>query len=165
MLFTGVSGFSEWVLEAGDGPGLELLRLVAAVVEPEVTAHRGRLVKRLAGGHMAVFGAPALAVAAAFAMRSQVREITVDGHRPQLCSGVHTGEPQWVSGDLIGTDVNIAARVFEAARPGELLVSGAALDRIDAPLSAQLDARRRRFRAKGVPPGLPVFAVQLRSDP
>ena len=42
--------------------------------------------------------------------------------------GVHTGKPRPLGGDYFGVDVNIAARVMEAARPNQVLVSESACD-------------------------------------
>src|SRR5262249_54695518 len=70
ILFTDLVEFSSWVLEAGDAQALELLRAVAAVVEPAIARHRGHLVKRLGDGHMAVFAAPRDGVDAALAIQS-----------------------------------------------------------------------------------------------
>jgi adenylate cyclase len=159
ILFTDLVGFSRWVVEVGDEPGLELLRAVAAVVEPEITAHRGRLVKRLGDGHMAVFRDPLPAIEAALAMHSGLQAVSVGDHRPQLRIGLHTGQPRRVGADFLGTDVNVAARLCAAAKPGELLVSGATLDRVDASARDALEVRRRRFRAKGAPSDLEAFSV------
>ncbi len=164
VLFADLAGFSRWVLKAGDERGLELLRAVAAVVEPEIASHRGQLVKRLGDGHMAVFAEPIAAIEATLAMHAGLQRVVVEGHRPRLRTGLHTGAPRQVGDDYLGTDVNIAARIGAAARPGELLVSGAVLDAVTAEDRETLRIRRRRgFRAKGTPPDLEVFAVALGS--
>jgi adenylate cyclase len=89
VLFTDLAGFSTWALEAGDELAVELLRLVGAALEPCVVAHRGRVVKRLGDGLMAVFDEPGDGVAAACAARSSVGELELDGHRPRLRAGLH----------------------------------------------------------------------------
>jgi adenylate cyclase len=156
ILFTDLVGFSGWLLEAGDEAALELLRSVAAAVEPTITAHHGRLVKRLGDGHMAVFTTAQDGVRAALEMQAILA--SADGGQPPLRAGLHTGRPQRLSGDYLGTDVNIAARVGAAARPGEVLVTGAVRAAID-PTADLVFKRRRGFRAKGTPSGLEVFVV------
>lgn len=160
ILFTDLVDFSSWVLEAGDELALQLLRAVARVVEPAIAAHRGRLVKRLGDGHMAVFADPRAGVDAALEMQDGLTSVEVEGHRPALRAGLHLGQPRELGGDYLGTDVNIAARVAAAAGPGEVLVSDVLLAAIgDAP---DLNAKRRRFfRAKGTPRDLAVFAVSV----
>jgi adenylate cyclase len=58
ILFTDLVGFSSWALGAGDDDALPLLRRVATALEPPVAAHRGKVVKRLGDGVMAVFPTP-----------------------------------------------------------------------------------------------------------
>jgi adenylate cyclase len=70
---------------------------------------------------------------------------------------VHVGRPRRLGGDYLGVDVNVAARVAAAASGGEVLVTGPARERL-APDAFQL--RRRRFRAKGAPKELEVYAAE-----
>jgi adenylate cyclase len=160
ILFTDLVGFSSWVLEVGDEVALELLRQVARAVEPVIRDRNGRLVKRLGDGHMAVFPNAQAAVDAALEIQERIAAVEVAGHRPQLRAGIHVGHPRKLGGDYLGTDVNIAARVGDAAEGGEVLVSDAVLAAID---DANLEVkRRRRFRAKGAPRELEVFSVRRR---
>jgi adenylate cyclase len=158
LLFTELCGFSRWALEVGDERALELLRQVAAVVEPCISAHGGKLVKRLGHGHMAAFPEPGVALSAALDMQKAVERLP---DAPlQLRSGLHSGRPHRVDHDYLGADVNIAARLSEGAKPGEILVSGALLASIGEEQRQRLKIKRRRaFRAKGAPPGLEVFCV------
>ncbi len=157
IMFTDLVGFSAWTLSAGDELGLELLRRVAGVVEPEIGRRDGRIVKRLGDGHMAVFGAPDDAIEAALAIQEQIADVELEGFRPQLRVGLHRGRPRRLGGDYLGTDVNIAARVADAAKAGEVLASAQTLEGLD---HERLDLRRRRFRAKGAPRDLEVHAVR-----
>ena len=68
------------------------------------------------------------------------------------------GRPRRLGGDYLGIDVNIAARVAAAAAGDEVLVSGPACERLgDGAFDVR---RRRRFRAKGAPKELEVYAVE-----
>ena len=160
ILFTDLVGFSSWALEVGDEVALELLRQVASVVEPVIEVHQGRIVKRLGDGHMAVFPDAQRAVDAAFEAQHQLATVDVDGHGALLRVGVHLGRPRKLGADYLGVDVNVAARVTEAARGGEVLVSETALAALDT--TALKAKRRRRFHAKGAPRDLDVYAVTPR---
>src|SRR5262245_59477350 len=127
ILFTDLVGFSSWALEAGDGPALQLLREVAEAVEPPVAEHHGEVVKRLGDGLMAAFWDAPGADAAALAAHERVAAVEVGAYRPRLRTGIHLGRPRKVGGDYLGVDVNVAARLCEAAKPGEILVSDRAL--------------------------------------
>src|SRR4051794_20983862 len=156
ILFTALVGFSSWALEAGDEPALRLLREVTAATEPPVAERQGEVVKRLGDGLMAVFWDAGSAVAAAFAAHERVAAVEVDGFRPQLRTGIHLGRPRKVGGDYLGVDVNVAARLCDAAKPGEVLVSDRTLLKLDP---NKVSAKNRRFRAKGAPKELAVYAV------
>jgi adenylate cyclase len=157
ILFTDLVEFSSWALEAGDEAVLRLLRLVGDAEDQAVSANGGAVVKRLGDGVMAVFPRPEQAVRAAIELRRSVSTIQVDGHTPELRAGVHVGRPRKIGNDYLGVDVNVAARVADAAEAGEILVSESACDRLD-PAAFKL-SRGRRLRARGAPAGLSVCAV------
>jgi adenylate cyclase len=160
ILFTDLVEFSAWALEAGDADAIELLRQVARAVEPAIEAHDGKVVKRLGDGHMAVFPTAAKAVRAVNEACGQLGEIEVGGYLPQIRSGVHVGKPRKIGGDYLGVDVNIAARLTEGAAPDEVLVSQSARAQLG---DDEFDFKRqRRFKAKGAPKDMEVFAVTPR---
>ncbi len=157
ILFTDLAGFSTWALEAGDTMAVELLRRVARAVEPCITAHGGKIVKRLGDGLMAVFDDAEEAVAAAVEAREAARGVTIGGHEARMRAGVHVGRPRMLGGDYLGVDVNIAARVGAAAGAGEVLVT----DSVCAKLPENVRVRRKwRFSGKGTPANTKVFAVE-----
>jgi len=156
ILFTDLAGFSSWALSAGDGPALRLLREVGKAVEPPILERRGEVVKRLGDGLMAAFGSASSAVEAAFVVNERISLIEAEDYRPRLRTGIHLGRPRKLRGDYFGVDVNIAARLAEAAKPGEVLASDHTLEALD-PGAAK--ARKRRFSAKGVPSGLSAYAL------
>jgi adenylate cyclase len=158
IVFTDLAGFSTWALDAGDTQAVALLREVGSAIEPELCARGGEIVKRLGDGLMVVFEDPGRAIEAAHAAARALEGVEIDGHCPQLRAGVHAGRPRRLGGDYFGVDVNIAARVAEAAGPGEVLVSEAVHERVHAD-GVQLK-RRWRFAAKGAPKGLKVYAAE-----
>jgi adenylate cyclase len=156
ILFTDLVGFSSWALEAGDREAVRLLREVSEAIEPPVLERQGEVVKRLGDGLMAAFWSAPDAVAAAFEATERVAPIEVDGYRPTLRTGVHLGRPRKLGGDYFGVDVNVAARLVDAAKPGEILVSDRALEELPP---GTAEAKKRRFSAKGAPKGMAAYAV------
>lgn len=67
---------------------------------------------------MAVFEDPGQAIEAAHAAARALESVEIGGHRPRLRAGVHTGRPRRLGSDYFGVDVNVAARVAEAAGAG-----------------------------------------------
>jgi len=157
LLFTDLVGFSPWALKAGDESVLQLLREVGSVVEAAVLGHEGEIVKRLGDGLMASFATVESALDAALDAHDSLKAIEVDGYRPRMRAGVHYGRPRRLGGDLLGVDVNIAARVGDAAKAGEVLVSDSALELLDG--DGWRLGRTRRLRAEGVPRATQVARV------
>lgn len=158
ILFTDLVEFSPWALEAGDDTALDLLRRASACEDAAVTANGGRVVKRLGDGMMAAFNEPANAVAAAREACEKVAALHAAGYEPMLRAGIHTGRPRKIGGDYLGVDVNVAARVASGAKPGEILVSSTTCEKLDE--GDFTLKRKRRFKAKGAPKELEVFAVE-----
>jgi len=160
ILFTDLVGFSSWALEAGDADAVELLREVEGTVEPAIKANGGSVVKRLGDGCMAVFGSAADAVLAALEAQAKLPTVKVAGYTPELRAGIHVGRPRKQSGDYLGVDVNIAARVADAATGGQVLVSEPVRDAVE---SGKVSFRKRgRLGAKGAPEDLDVYSAKLR---
>jgi adenylate cyclase len=157
ILFTDIVGFSSWALGAGDEAALELLRRVAAAEDEAISTRGGSLVKRLGDGSMSVFGRADDAVRAALQTQRALTEIEVRGHTPRLRAGIHLGRPRRVGGDYLGVDVNVAARIGEAAKGGEVLISERARTAIGD--SAFRFGRKRRLGATGAPRDLTICSV------
>jgi adenylate cyclase len=155
ILFTDLVGFSSWALKAGDAAAVQLLREVAAAIEPPVLERQGEVVKRLGDGLMAAFWDAPSAVEAAFEANERLAPVEVEGYRPVLRTGIHLGRPRKLGGDYFGVDVNIAARLADAAKPGEVLVSDRALEALPG-----AEAKKRRFSAKGAPKEIGAYAVR-----
>ncbi|HEY4894533.1 MAG TPA: adenylate/guanylate cyclase domain-containing protein [Solirubrobacteraceae bacterium] len=156
ILFTDLVGFSEWALHAGDELAVRLLREVGEAIEPPILTRGGEVVKRLGDGLMAVFRDARSATEAAFEASERVALVNVDGHRPQLRTGIHLGRPRKVGRDYLGVDVNIAARLAESAQPEEILVSDRTLLALRP---GSVDSAPRDFQARGAPADLTAHAV------
>ena len=160
ILFTDLVGFSDWTLDVGDEAALEVLRQVGDAEQKAISSNKGAVVKRLGDGAMAVFSEAEQAVKAALESQRAISKIKVDDYSPEQRAGVHRGTPRKVKGDFLGVDVNIAARVGDAAKGGEVLVSDSVRE--------ELDGRRFKFGserpldAPGAPADLTVASVQAR---
>jgi len=145
------------IVGAGDEAALELLRGVGRGVEKAILDKRGRIVKRLGDGLMASFVDARDAVEAVLEACAAVEEIEVQGYRPHMRAGVHWGRPRKLGGDYWGVDVNVAARVAEAAKGDQVLVSSAVLEHMDT--DALKLGRPKRLKAEGTPHDLQVITI------
>jgi adenylate cyclase len=143
VVFTDLEGFTRFTARHGDEAALALLEEHHRAVGPIVRSRGGRIVKRLGDGLMLVFPSAAAAVHAA------VELVDTSPDPLRLRAGVHWGAAVVTRDDLIGHDVNIAARVAEAAKGGQVLVSQAAVD-ASAGLRGITWSRARRKAFKGV---------------
>jgi class 3 adenylate cyclase len=112
----------------------------------------GRELKTTGDGFLAVFDDPARAVECARRLREAVAGIGLE-----LKAGLHTGRCEVSDGDIAGIAVHVAARVLQAAGPGEVLVSGTIRDVLLG--SEFLFDDRGRHRLKGIDGEWPLFAV------
>jgi adenylate cyclase len=156
VLFTDLVGYSDWAVRAGDEESLEVLRRVDARVTDAVTEAGGAVVKRLGDGTMAVFPDATPALEAARKALEVAPEAKVDGYDPTLRAGLHFGSPQPIGSDFIGVDVNIAARLCQAAGPNEILmtetIATLAGDRVPV-------EPRDPGRLPGVPRGMRLYGL------
>jgi adenylate cyclase len=162
IVFTDLVGFSTWALEAGDAESLELLRRVDAEVAAAVEENGGELVKRMGDGMMAVFpDAPDALDAARDALRA-APDHAVDGYVPKLRVGMHFGTPRSIGDDYIGIDVNIAARLCEAAEADEVLLSEVVRSRLGG--DGEAAEKRPRSELPGVPDRLTTYRVTVNGN-
>jgi len=126
IMFTDIVDFTKATETGGDKAATKLLDAHDAVVETHVRREKGRIIKSLGDGSMAVFNDPAAAVRAAVGILESVRDLPpVRGWKLRVRIGIDVGKPSKRGDDYIGHSVNLAARLTRRARPGEALVTEA----------------------------------------
>ncbi len=95
----------------------------------------GKVVKRIGDGLMLSFPSAESAVLAALEL------VEVPPGPLRLRAGVHTGEAAVTADDLIGHDVNVAARVAAVASGGQVLATVAVRDEVGDLRGVDLRAR------------------------
>jgi adenylate cyclase len=150
MCFLDITGYTHLTSEQGDQVAADLAERLRKVVQPPAMEHRGRAVKWLGDGVMFWFPNAGSAVMAAVKMIDGVES----NELPPAHVGVHAGPVVFQEGDYYGNTVNVAARIGEFARPGEVLVSQEVVDR--AEVGSSISFRKvGGVELKGVPD--PVF--------
>ena len=128
MCFLDITGYTRLTEERGDEAAAELAARLATLVRRSAQEHDGTPVKWLGDGVMFYFRAPAAAVLAAVEMVEMVGGQGL----PPAHVGIHAGPVIFQDGDYFGRTVNLAARIAEYARPGEVLVSQEVVDAAEA---------------------------------
>lgn len=125
IVFTDLSGFTEYTALQGDEAAVRLLDLQEQLVTQRMN-DQGRIVKSLGDGLMLWFDNPCDAIETSLALQEDFEEHSGDEDMPLWVRiGIHYGHPILRGGDLVGHDVNVAARIVDLAGPGEVLVSEA----------------------------------------
>ena len=155
MCFLDITGFTRLTQERGDQAAAELADDLAKLVQRTAVAFGGRPVKWLGDGVMLHFRVPGPGVVAALRM---VDGVTGAG-LPPAHVGLHAGPVIFQGGDYFGQTVNVASRVAEYARPGEVLVTE---EVVTASGDAGLTFREiGPVELKGVGDALRLFSAQL----
>lgn len=153
IVFTDLEGFTRFTSRHGDDAALSLLADHHRVIGPIVRSRGGKVVKRLGDGLMLSFPSAESAVLAALEL------LDVPPDELRLRAGVHAGEAVVTPDDLIGHDVNVAARVAAAAKGGQVLATVAVRDAV-GDLRGVTFGRARRRSFKGVEQAVQVCPVQ-----
>jgi adenylate cyclase len=119
IAFLDLTGYTALTEERGDEAGADLAHRVATLVNQAAQPHGGYPVKWLGDGVMFYFPEPSEAVLTGLDLVEQT-PAAVD---VRARVGINAGRVIFREGDYFGRTVNVAARIADYARPGELLVS------------------------------------------
>ena len=121
LLFTDVVGSTEMAGRLGDRAWKQLLNGHDEALRGLLAMYRGREAGTTGDGFLATFDAPAHAIRCALAISAASNGLGVQDR-----VGVHTGEVEVTGKELRGVAVHLAARIMNAAGPGEVFVSATA---------------------------------------
>lgn len=130
--------------ELGDSRWKALLGRHSDRVRLELDRFRGFEVATTGDGFLAMFDGPTRAVRCAAALTDAAERDEL-----QIRVGVHTGEVERQAGNVRGVAVHAATRIAALAKPGEILVSMAAVTLVEGSNLAFEDAGEHEL--KGVP--------------
>ena len=145
IVFSDIEGSTQQSAALGDEAWMDLLDLHNRIVRHHVGRHDGTEVKAQGDGFMLTFpGARAATLAMIDVQRALAAHArSHPGSAVRVRVGIHTGEAiVGDRGDLFGRHVNLAARVANCARGGEILVSSLVHEIIDARGDLRFDPPR-----------------------
>jgi adenylate cyclase len=126
IVFTDIVGFTKLTDTHGDDVALALLERQEKLVR-DALPECSRVVKELGDGLLLWFDDPRAAIDTCLRLHRLFDEDD-DDIPLWVRMGMHWGTPRRRGDDIVGHDVNLAARIVELAGPGELLCSESTID-------------------------------------
>jgi adenylate cyclase len=157
IVFTDIVGFTELTDLHGDDAALSLLDRQNAIVTRTLPLG-ARVIKELGDGLLLWFDDAVSSLSTALDLQDR---FAADGHHDVplwVRIAVHWGAPRRRGEDIIGHDVNLAARIADLAGAGEVLCSGSAAAAAGVVPSIRFDSLGSVFM-KGVSEPVPLFRV------
>jgi adenylate cyclase len=160
IVFTDLVGFTEFTATRGDQRALAVLGAQETIVDAALP-DGARVVKELGDGLLLFLPDPADAVATCLAILDGFERAADADEMPLWVRvGLHWGRPSTRGDDLIGHDVNVAARIVDVAAPGELLCSGSMLDADGAADDTIEFVELGPVMMKGIPDPIDLYRVE-----
>src|SRR5579872_1623012 len=168
ILVTDIVGFSRLAGADEDRILARLRTLRSDLIEPTISVHRGRVVKRTGDGAIVEFRSVVDAVRCGIELQHGLAERNAGlppERRIDFRVGIHLGDVVEESdGDLMGDGVNIAARLEGIAKPGAICLSEDAYRQVSGRLEmevtdlgpTQLKNIDRQIRAYSLRVGVPA---------
>ncbi len=122
-LFTDIVGSTELIRRMGSGAPAMRMRHFGDM-RGALALHRGREVKTLGDGFMAVFDSACDGVACAVAMQRAVARHRRQGDQLRIRVGLSAGDVMLEDNDCFGESIVQASRLCAAAQPGQILAAG-----------------------------------------
>jgi class 3 adenylate cyclase len=152
VLFTDIVDSTTMIQQMGDAAWMDLLRRHNISLRDDLNSFRGREVNTTGDGFLAVFDGATRAVRCAGAMTRSAQGLGL-----RVRAAIHTGEVEFVGGDVRGVAVHAAARMLSLAGPDEVLVSATTRDLIEG--SGLVLEEAGTHELKGLAGGRQVFRV------
>lgn len=164
ILFADVSGSTHLYEALGDVRARETVARCMAIMTDVVAKHGGRLVKTIGDEVMATFPSTEAVIGAAAQMQEEITgKLSVGGRQLAIHAGCHFGPVLVEGADVFGDAVNLASRMANQAKSGQILTTGETVTRMPRIWRAscrQID----RTQVKGRREPVDVFELVWQAD-
>jgi adenylate cyclase len=178
IVFTDIVGFTALTDHHGDDVALALLERQERMVRAALP-DTARVVKELGDGLLLWFDDPCDAIDSSLRLQrefdaaNEAAEAAAEGETKNAARidgiplwvriGVHWGCPRRRGDDIVGRDVNLAARIVDLAGPGEVLCSEVTADEIGAHPGVGFEPLGPVF-VRGISEAVPIMRVVASAD-
>jgi adenylate cyclase len=166
ILAADVAGYSRLTGLDEEGTHARLKDHLGSLVDPEITEHRGRIVKHTGDGLLAEFGSVVDAVRCAVdvqrGMAERNREVPPE-QRIEFRIGINLGDIILDGDDIFGDGVNVAARLESIAEPGGICISSAAYEQVRDKMPFAFKDRGEQ-RVKNITHPVHVYSLQAGAE-
>ena len=161
ILFTDVSGFTQYMHKMGDLRGRAWIQKHHDIVIPLIEEHNGEVLDVMGDGVMASFPDTLSAATASIAIQKSLYEHnakTKKTDRIHVRIGINSGEVFAEKKHVAGDAVNVASRIQAEAEPDQVLISKSAYEDISED-SDILCRFHKKARIKGKPEALELYRI------
>ena len=165
ILAADVAGYSR-LMGADEVGTLSALRaLRCEIVDPAITAHKGRIVKTTGDGMLVEFASAVDAVTCAVSVQdSMAKHNPGAGPKISFRIGINVGDIIIEGDDIFGDGVNVAARVENECEPGGVCLSGNAFEQVRSKTDFAFDDLGERS-LKNIDRAVRLYAARSASSP
>lgn len=153
IMFTDIVGYTG-LMEKDEQKAFEILKKNREIHQPIIDIFKGKLIKELGDGILAIFPTVSEALSASI----KIQQACSASKELSLRIGVHEGEIISENNDIYGDAVNIASRIQTLGIPGSILFSKKVADELKNKLEFHT-VSLGRFTFKNVNEPIEVFAL------
>jgi TolB-like protein/class 3 adenylate cyclase/Flp pilus assembly protein TadD len=161
ILSADVVGYSRLMERDEAGTLSRLKSMRRALVDPQIAAHSGRMVKLMGDGALVEFASAVDAVSCAIEIQKRVLESNADvpkDDRIEFRIGINVGDIIVDVDDIYGDGVNVAARIQALADPGGIYISRSAADQVRDKVPITIETRGEQS-VKNIARPIEVFCI------
>jgi len=136
------------------------------LIDPEISEHRGRIVKTTGDGLLVEFASAVDAVLCAMEIQRGMADRNAnipESERIEIRAGINVGDIMIDEGDIYGDGVNVAARLENIADRNGICISRQVLDQIEGRVPVEYRELGRQ-NLKNIARPIEVFAINLKAD-
>ena len=163
ILAADVAGYSRLMGVNEEGTLAQLKAHRRALVDPKITAHRGRIVKTTGDGMLVEFASVVDALRCAVEVQRGMAERNAEvpqEKRIEFRVGIHQGDIIVEDQDIFGDGVDVAARLESFAEPGGICVSSRVQEDAEGKLEISFETAGEQ-QLKNITRPVRVYRVQL----